>query len=270
MYNASILASKKFGRILDESILSYKKSDKIFILGSGPSINLLNNSFFDYVKTCDSIGFNYWLCHDFVPTYFMFQLPPDNYKAMLELFSDRSDAYSNVPFIIRGSSFAKGNIDFSDKRLSSLSSRNPYFLNEFSISSRCNIDINMLIDYAYVLGFLEFGKIGRLIPKWRGTLGLLITLSYLMGYKEIVLCGMDMYNNKHFWDDKSYSHIQDKYAIPDDANIKSMTDTRVSTNTVPQYVYALANWMNAKSNVKITLAHSQSVLYPNIPLFSFK
>jgi hypothetical protein len=264
--NASSLTKSWHGQLLNNDFLKYKTSDTIFILGSGPSINLISNEQWDHISKCNSIGFNYWLVHDFVPTFFMYQGVDDS---MLNLLSDSISKYKDVPFILRGTDIALGRFNTSDVRLNLLK-RNPvYFLNSFPISSMSDIEIIKLIEFMQALGFFNFGEISRLIPKFRSSLGLLISLSYQMGYKKIVLCGMDMQDSRHFWDSELFKDHKAKYGLPREGavNIGLFTDGKYSKNTVPEYVYSLKDWMFNESNVEITLLNSQSVLYPNLKIY---
>src|SRR5690625_2390488 len=51
--------------------------DTVFILGSGESINFLEAHKWKDISDNDSIGFNFWPIHEFIPTYFTFELPRD-------------------------------------------------------------------------------------------------------------------------------------------------------------------------------------------------
>ena len=265
----SKVATKWHGQLLNETILKYKTSDTIFILGSGPSINDISPQDWKYVEQHDSIGFNWWIVHDFIPSLYMFQAASTN---MLELLKDKYSDYRNIPFLIRGSAFAKGEFDYEDERLNLLKSNPVYYIKEYPISSKCSIDINMLFNYMENLGFMTFGHIANFVPKWRSTLGLLISLSYQMGYQKIILCGMDMHDNGHFWDYEPYLELKKKYSLPDKdkSNIATFTDERISPNTMPRYVYSLHDWMYNKNGVKIFVMNKKTLLYPEIDLYERK
>lgn len=264
--NVSNYTMNWHGQILNNDFLKYKTSDTIFLLGSGPSINLITKDQWDHITKHNSIGFNYWLVHDFVPTFFMYQGVDE---AMLNLLNDSIDKYSEVPFILRGTDIAFSRFNINDSRINLLR-RNPvYFLNSFPVSSRSNIEINKLIRFMESLGFLNFGEISRITPKFRSTLGLLLSLSYQMGYKKIVLCGMDMQDNAHFWDSETYKDQRVKYDLPleDSVNVGIFTDLRYSINTVPEYVYSLREWMFQKHDVEISLINNHSVLHPKLKIY---
>lgn len=269
MYESSVDAIHWHGDVLSESIKEYKRTNTLFILGSGPSINSINSEQWDYIKAHDSIGFNYWLAHDHVPDFYMFQLSGSN---MIKAVKAEQERYKDIPFIIRGSEFAKKGKESLEAECNFFKKNPVYYLREYPISSKCSIDADLLIKYMHALGYLEYGIISNFIPKWRCTLGLLISLAYQMGYKEIVLCGVDMNVSDHFWDYEPYASIKKKYALPKAgaSNIQTFNDENYSPNTVPLYVEKLRDWMLERSGVEIRVLSTETVLYPRIGLYQSK
>jgi len=273
MHESTAEATQWHGKKLDNDILQYKSSDTVFILGSGPSINDITKPQWNKIAECDSIGFNYWFAHDFVPDMYMFQIPvsASGKEKMANILTDNFDQYKNIPFILRGSGLATGHLA-SAKELKALFQKlKLYYLNEYPIAGRCSITPDLLYRYMEALGFMTFGNIPEFIPKWRSTLGLLIMLAYNIGYKNIVLCGVDMDGSDHFWDYEPYIDIKNKYNLPEPgvSNIKTFTDKEMSSNTVPKYVYTLRDWMKEKNNVEIYVANNKTILYPELETFKF-
>lgn len=266
MYESSREALDWHGEVLGENIKEYKKSDTIFILGSGPSINDITDKQWEDIKSHDSIGFNYWLVHDHVPDMFMFQLSGQN---MLDAIKNEHHRYSDKPFIIRGSEFSKSGSDALKNECEFLENNPVFYLREYPVSSKCSIDPDLLIRYMSAMGYMNYGQVSSFIPKWRGTLGLLISLAYQMGYKRIVLCGVDMDGSDHFWDYEPYSLREKKYSLPKmgASNILTFNDVDRSPNTVSLYVEKLRDWMWEKEGVEITVYSKKTVLYPQIEVY---
>lgn len=266
MYQSTQQAIEWHGSILSNEIINYKTSNSIFILGSGPSINDISEEQWQHIKKHDSIGFNYWFIHNFVPTFYMLQFGNN----LLNVLADNHYKYTNIPFIIRGSAFAKKGLEVNNHQINILKDNPVYYLKEYPISSRCSIDINLLFKYMDALGFMEYGTITKFIPKWRSTLGLLLMLAYQMGYKNIVLCGTDMKNSDHFWDYEPYSKLQNKYSLPKigTSNIKDFTNEYISNNTVTKYIYSLRDWFYINNEVNIFVLSKDTILYPEITLYN--
>jgi hypothetical protein len=268
--------SKWHGSALNNDILKHKKSDTLFILGSGPSINLITDEEWKHIAECDSIGFNRWMAHDFIPTYYCVQLVKS--KALLNLLCSRSEAYKNVPYLIRGDHFANGKMQLGeDPTLDFFKTHELYYVREYPISSRCAINPQKLFRHAETLGMMKHGELGPMVPKWRSTIGMLMSWAYQMGYKKMILCGMDMQNNAHFWNDDAHAEMRAKYKLPAQVpsrsskyktNILAFTDEHISPNTVPIYIKGLAAWMKEKAGVETYVMKSQTILYPDLPLYS--
>src|SRR5690606_5685681 len=109
MYEVNNLSTSWHGELLSDANFNYKRSDTIFLLGSGPSINRITAQQWANIKQHDSIGFNFWLAHKFIPTFYMLQLPPSvaYFNSLFALLRDKQMMYADVPFLIRGSALAK-------------------------------------------------------------------------------------------------------------------------------------------------------------------
>jgi len=259
--------SKGMGEFLTDDFRSRKTSDTIFIMGSGPSINDLTDEQIEEIRRNDSIGFNFWLAHDLVPTFYCFQHTKYGNGVLYKLFQRKARDYQDVPIIIRGSMLTKDPKYCEKMQMAYLGGSEVYFLNEYPIDSKFTGRIDNLIRYLENLGFLEFGKVSRFTPKLRGTLGLLICFSYQMGYKNIVLCGIDMNDSSHFYDSDDYSEIRKDFALPAPgvSNISTMQDRDYSKNTVSDYVSGLSRFMVERGRSSLFISSTQSALSGVIP-----
>jgi hypothetical protein len=78
-----------------------KTSDTVFILGSGWSINEIPDERWSAIARHESIGFNFWPVHPFVPCIFVFEnlctgLQQDLYRAFFATTARRADDYRGV------------------------------------------------------------------------------------------------------------------------------------------------------------------------------
>ena len=71
---------------LDLDLRTAKHSDTLFILASGSSINKISSARWDVIARHDSIGFNFWPIHAFVPNMYFVETIPTNYPQMFEAF----------------------------------------------------------------------------------------------------------------------------------------------------------------------------------------
>lgn len=252
MWNASQAALSWSGKLIDDSIKNYKTSDTVFLLGSGPSINDMTDDDWAVIKRHDSIGFNFSMIHEHIPSMYMLQFT----DRIIEILKGRK---YTIPILIRGSVFAKQQYDL--QIIDSIKNNEIFYVNEYAIHSQCEIDPFKLYEFMEVMGFLSHGVIGRLVPKWRSTIGLLISLSFQMGYKKIVLCGCDMRNSSHFWEIPKY----DRFNLPTRAFGPQFADKNYCKNTVDTYIVSLNEFF--KDACEIYIMNKKTILHPRLKLY---
>ena len=62
-----------FHTLHEMPVSQFHKHDTVFILGSGAIITELSPSQWELIRAHDSIGFNNWTMHPFVPTFYFFE-----------------------------------------------------------------------------------------------------------------------------------------------------------------------------------------------------
>ena len=76
-YNKEKLHASKSGLplICDKFLAKHraKEGEVFFILGSGESINSISSKQWSFIKSQRSIGLNHWMCHLFVPDFYMIE-----------------------------------------------------------------------------------------------------------------------------------------------------------------------------------------------------
>jgi hypothetical protein len=266
--NAELDCRTGLTRRLDKSILAFKKSDTLFLLGSGPSIADIDVETWEAMSQFDSIGFNYSLFLPFVPTFYLLQ---DDGWGMSKALAYQGARYKNTTILYRRSSYGYDTFDWNGVELSEIRKCIKYSVREYPISDTSDISPNKYYRFMEMQGYLSHGEIGRLMPKWRCSLGLLLSFAYQMGYANIVLCGMDMESNTHFWNDPKYSYLynNDQIRVPADQPINQFVDPKQIGTSVPEYVVSFANWARSRANVTVSVLSKRTVLYPDLPIYSF-
>ncbi len=97
-------------------IKNYKKSDTIFILGSGSSVNDLTEENWTVINSHDSIGFNFWLIHEFVPTFYFIEPSAysERFQTLLDLIRRRSGECDKMPIICEYKNWYNSGRTFQD------------------------------------------------------------------------------------------------------------------------------------------------------------
>lgn len=264
--------AKYHGRIIDSSLLETKRSNTAFILGSGPSIGALTQSHFEEIETCDSFGFNDWVIHSFVPSHYVFQLtrPGPRRTTNIELLRSVRNDYTETEILVRGDHTFGGPSSFIDIAEEIFPSKEFWFLPELAIHSKVEIEPVLMMEFFAALGLLEHGVVGKAVPKWRSTVGLLISLTYQMGYENIVLCGIDMKDSTHFFDESSYSDRTSGLNLTRLNPIGIFESESHSRNTLSKYILNFADFAAKQSPAKVWLASPFSVLKGKLPDWQFE
>src|SRR5438105_10010101 len=91
-------------RLNEVDLHAYKRSNTLFVLGSGASVNEISPERWKVIARHDSVGFNFWLVHPFVPTYYFLEVirradSPEAFDPFVTIANERAADYRDVPKI---------------------------------------------------------------------------------------------------------------------------------------------------------------------------
>lgn len=259
------LINNKF-KAYSEDVASKKTSEIIFILGAGPSVGELTNHQLTEISEHDSMAFNDWLIHhSYIPTHYIFQFKRsmDTHTIVSQALKDKAQEFKKTNIFLRGDdqTFAKNLVD--DLERFEFGARPAFFVPEWPISTDSQIDPNKYLQVLSQAGFLNHGDPASFVPRPAGTAGLAMCLALQMGYKQIVLTGIDL---------EGYSHFQNKASSSDLSvfgrkNAKSTFDASVRGGPSHRdWVEALAT-LFLTSGVEVFVSHPRSPLAKEIPVW---
>jgi hypothetical protein len=188
---------------LDLDLRTVKRSDTLFILASGSSINKISSARWDAIARHDSIGFNFWPIHPFIPNmYFMEAISTNHPYEMFELFCriarQHARDYSRVTkvvtelrYVLPAKRFA-GSEEFPGPW---------YMLHTFPVAASTHGEFAYGLSYLRSKGLFDAADQINVVFKQASTLSSLIALAIRMQYRIIVLCGVDLYNSEYFYQD---------------------------------------------------------------------
>tara|TARA_B100000949_G_scaffold181851_1_gene163075 strand:+ start:8 stop:985 length:978 start_codon:yes stop_codon:yes gene_type:complete len=193
-----ILAKLKGHRLIDNYTDQKKKSDTVFIVGSGESINDLSEKEWDIIKRHNIIGLNYSFVHPIVPDYFFMEMIP--YKEMQDFFCEYTrDKYADVDMFFQYKHMIKSGFD----------------LGGYAFQDRCYVHIPHLYPTIYpeILGvyfddLIESKRLslGHLIHH-NSHIGSAVMFAQVLKFKNIVLLGIDLNKGDYFTDSKIESKV---------------------------------------------------------------
>jgi len=174
-------------RMSKEQFIDRKKSDTLVILGSGYSINKIKD--WDKIKKFDSIAFNWFCNHKFVPNFFLIREQSNiksrvNKNETIERFYNvlSQDSYKNTCMIVQDLKHSKkANIHMSK---TDLLSQEGVVLNDVRCLRRPDFNSDI-----FKKGVIHY----------RCTLSNVLHIGVFLRYDRIIFAGVDLYDSRYFW-----------------------------------------------------------------------
>jgi hypothetical protein len=186
----AILNRRRY-RVLDEQQLRRsRKSDTVFVFGSGYSLHDLGTPEWDWIERHDTLGFNWFVRQDWVRVDYQLirEVAEDDFDAevwrpQVAEYSDRiatSRHYSNAIFLVQSGLRALNANRLIGDRL--LPQGSPIFLWR-SIPGRKKLGASLAAGLSHPFSTLDEA----------------VNFAALLGWTEIVLVGVDLYDRRYFW-----------------------------------------------------------------------
>ena len=175
-------------KLIDDYVDTKKKSDTIFIFGSGESVNYLTGGQWDEVKRHNTMAFNYFLVHDFVPDYYEIEImePIESHRFFENLAREK---YSNVDMFVNLWHANRRKYDFSQYPYQ----EKMWVFPLWKIPAKSNENFRKSIRYFNKRKMLNLNIVEHISQTC-----CVISLAYLLGYKNIVLIGVDLNGTRYF------------------------------------------------------------------------
>ncbi|MGB0177102.1 MAG: hypothetical protein ACPF9D_08045 [Owenweeksia sp.] len=273
-----LIKEKQYRTPASFSATDYKTSNTIFVLGSGYSINKLSKEDWDHVATHDSYGFNTWMFHPFVPTYFGLETQADRdyFEVMYKEMEHRAKDYQEVQFFVQFPHFYKAGVSYSGL---DVPAENWHYFAPFALHTTNHSILRNKVKKALDHHHDDFHH----IIHYSGSLSYVIMMCYTMGYTNIVLLGIDL-NDPRYWfmkeglsgSAKKLEAVHMEYVAKTGrsklngkhATIDKKFTSRYGSLPVDEYIEILADEL-ARRDVKLYIGNESSKLHPTLPLYNF-
>src|ERR1019366_871220 len=254
--------------LLDALKLSpLKTSDTVFILGSGWSINDIPEKRWDVIGRHDTIGFNFWPVHAFVPRIFVFEnlrtsIQQDLNSAFLTIIQRRAHDYRHTVKI------ATEPHPQSERQLLHelpLGFReNLYIGYTAPVTARSEAELEAGISFLRSSGVFEAADSVEWLFKYGGSVIAGLNLAVRMNYKRIVLCGIDLGKQDYF-----YQH-RERYPDSADWEFAPRKDVHLTARRLPwmvpaqQVIHAVKKGVLDPAGIELFVENRSSTLFPSI------
>lgn len=249
-----------------------KRSDTLFVLGSGQSIALYSDHQFTEMKRHDSVGFNFWLLHPFVPTYYIgeFLAASERSDLLWKNLAIRAEDYRETPVIFKYSSTF-----WEEQHLVPSSLKKTYVSSHLSVPGTTR---DSLLRWFTLLDFLKMftGSLpGGLILFRQASLSWLLVFALQLGYKKIVLCGVDLNSPKYFYEIRDEFCLARGLHIPPSEYSSSIHPTNVPENCagslpIADVLQVMNDALLRKRGIKLFVGAESSALFPAIPSYPWQ
>ena len=266
------LKNKSFYKkqIIDfKSLKENKKTDKLFIFGSGASIKEIDDEAWKKINAYDSLGFNGTFRLEKVDfNYHILRAGNESPNIDGNFLNDEITYAKYIMTIINKNIYLKKTIFLFSR---GISQHFPNLLLGYKFWNKNNLIYRYNTNKfdKYPKGNISRGLIHRI-----GTLMDAITFGYHMGYKEIILVGIDLYNNEYFWTEKNKTTRYDRaLGVEVDSN-NDFDGVNVNDphNTVNNgIINSVDEWgiYFKKKNIKLSIYNPKSLLNKVLPIFKF-
>ena len=175
----------------------YKTSDTLFILGSGSSISAYTQAQFNHIANHDSVGFNFWLLHEFVPTFYTAEFIPKSSRseALWYNLDRRKEDYKNTHIIYKYSQAFKDQISLMPRGL-----KRKYLTSQLNIPGMSGRSIQRWFTVLDALGFFSPNSRSQCMLYRQASLSWFLSLALRLEYQNVVLCGVDLNSTDYFFD----------------------------------------------------------------------
>jgi hypothetical protein len=250
-------------------LASLRSSDTLFILGSAQSINQIPAERWQVIGRHDSVGINFWPAHPFVPRFYHFENVtydehPAMYESLRDLLARRAEAYINTVKIITEVA-PTGNRQLVFEIPDGMR-RQLYLGFSMPVVARNEEEFRSGIRFMASIGAFISRRSTIWLFKYGGSVIGMLTLAVLMGYKHVVLCGVDLNQQTYFYQDREL------YPECSEWEFVSREEVHLTARRLPWLVPApsavkiFKELVLEPAKIQLFVESRESALYPSVPL----
>lgn len=253
-------------------MLKKKKSEKVFIIGSGASINRFTEEQRKEIINNDSICLNYGMMYGISSTFHIFELAEKGHKmtrngALLNNIDLYHKKNPSTYILLQAGVKGKSIIDLLDSSQTQyvklienlfMPIKNPRKIKDCIIYTD-NLKNRLNINDRY----LYFTK--------RASIFSAIQIAKDLGYKKIVLCGVELNNDNYYYEELREEYESEGYAVPtvnhSKNGIHKTNDKSVGSITVQELIEIYNESILKPNNIDLYVALNNSVLVPAVEVY---
>lgn len=245
-----------------------KRSNKLFIFGTGASTNEFTKKQWEHIEEHDSWGLNLFNAHQFKPTFYSTEFVYynlDKFDILMHNVKIRDEYPLN--YIKDLPSSDKGYYKYLKENFESV----PITL-DIRLHTLDEVDFKNMLHTIRELGLQDiFNSCGIHL----GGVTSVTTVMFhavILGYEEIILCGVDLDNDIHFYESSVINVFNDdltKYPIrkADEIGDKHPVLGEVYAIRADKAIYMIDEVILKENGINLKVASKNSALYPKLALY---
>lgn len=177
-----------------------RRSDRLYILGSGASVAGYTDAQWADIARHDSVGFNSWIVHDFVPSFYVMEYVAgiSAAEAFLHNLALREEAYRGVPLLFQ-SRVSTQDGTFVERLPPALRAQ-VHMIPQVFLPGRTVPELTAWARILRQMGLFGPSPSVPVVFARAASIVLLTLLGVRLGYKHLVLCGVDLNDTRYFYE----------------------------------------------------------------------
>lgn len=243
-----------------------KRKDIFFILGCNSSVDEIDEATWQKIAQYDSLGFNYWMYHPFVPTFYSLEYDRSGEINLHheEMIRSRAQDYAETTFLVHSRAWRRGMTPWILPEFFPLNPRVLRFLFPLVVDCPHGQDLRP-----------EHFKRTML---YRGSLNLFLHFAREVGYRKIVLVGCEMNTATAFFEhmpEAQWMFQRQNYVYGGSKEERAKkpyggVENSKGKHSMPTAIRAINDYVFKPEGIELYVFNEKSVLYPDVPLFRFE
>lgn len=241
------------------ALIKHKKSDVAAILGSARSINAITEGEWEKLCLCDTLALNNWVYHPFfVPNFYMIEVKSYDFSIVKRRLQEKWAEYQHCRYI------------FARHKSIRMPAGNRVSIRELVPPNARVFEYDCVRRNPKRVGTIDAKyKPQALLTKTAdASVTLALELLWRMGYKTIVLYGMDFYHRYYFWWDgdpkygEVHQHTNKEHEGAD-------PDTPYACLVAQDFIKDFSKRWMWEQGRGLYVGGTDTTLYPDIPLIDW-
>lgn len=263
-------------RLHELDLRGYRNGTCLFVLATGASVNHYTYQQWRQISRHTSVGINFWILHDFIPSVYLTELLGPAIGSYFANLKRRQAELIGTPFIVKGNycdCHHYRDLE-SEIRILPEACRDQFFLaRDFAIPGDTPGNFARSLRWLQRVGFFRPSDRIGYVCQSRASISTAIVLGVKMGFKQIVLCGVDLNSTEYFYTTDRTKYLAKGLEVPETGQRGSQHMTNVSQGremTIAETIYCLQDVLGPLAGLQIYVGSRSSALYPRLPSYAWE